>query len=388
MSLEDHGGGQTEQQGGLVRVYEVPESEESGLDPQSDGWKKLLRLQLPILGNDTVSKKVFEMNIFSRKIGPTNIGLHPELLRQYKKDRGKDRSVAIVMAGDVRTFLCPENRQNLIATTIAPLRMAGYNPVHVFAWVRPSIYFGTSNWIRYCPKSSFANLNKSTVPKEVVHKAFHEFESSCNVTMKVEIKDLFEHDPILVAPDAQTKALGCNSLQKENRISEGNAFVFFNRYRQWDAVSSGYELMLDFERRTNHRFSHVLRLRPDLHAFMNTILHKGTKALEIDQQRKKHFIIHQGDNSAMMRRHLSDVYFSTFRTYKRICDVIASQSKWGHFDFGLMHDRFAILHAVQYGIKMASSPELFFRASRPRNCSSLCDKRAPLSLKSSAELQK
>mmetsp|Transcript_11632 Transcript_11632/g.28668 ORF Transcript_11632/g.28668 Transcript_11632/m.28668 type:complete len:414 (-) Transcript_11632:66-1307(-) len=356
------------------------EQEEAGQQggPKGDGWERIVAAPLPILADERVAKRVFDMHVFSRKgFAPERVRseLHPDLKEQFEQDRKRsDGSVAVVVSGDVRTFLCPENRQNLVETIFRPLRNAGYSSIHVFARVRPSVFFGTSLWnVRHCRNSSrYSRVGDSIVPAVEVRKAFSEIEHVCNVTLEIEVEDIDRHDPMKKTLEVFLESIGCQ-MPLPKALSKNDAYVFFNRHMQWMTVRSAYQLMLDFERKTGYRFTHVIRLRPDLHAFMKSVLETSTERLEIDRPGREHFIIHSGDNSAMMRRHLSDVYFSTFRTYRNACGIIASQAKWGIFVFTNAHDRFALLHAAQYGVMSIRSDTFGLRASRPRACDRLCD---------------
>eukprot|EP00581_Thalassiosira_minuscula_P004086 CAMPEP_0183739144 /NCGR_PEP_ID=MMETSP0737-20130205/56325_1 /TAXON_ID=385413 /ORGANISM="Thalassiosira miniscula, Strain CCMP1093" /LENGTH=159 /DNA_ID=CAMNT_0025973869 /DNA_START=26 /DNA_END=501 /DNA_ORIENTATION=+ len=64
----------------------------------------------------------------------------------------RNASVAIILAGDVRTFICPVASEKLNHAILEPLQNANFT-VHVFAYLKPTVYYGAkSPWVLRFPQ--------------------------------------------------------------------------------------------------------------------------------------------------------------------------------------------------------------------------------------------
>ena len=85
--------------------------------------------------------------------------------------------MAVIIAGDARTLLCPAACEAFNKAILQPLMNSTNFSVHVFALIKPTVYYGPkSPWAKRFPKCAdldtpLMNMSKSFVPGALIEDA-------------------------------------------------------------------------------------------------------------------------------------------------------------------------------------------------------------------------
>lgn len=289
----------------------------------------------------------------------------------------RNASVAIVLAGDARTLLCPEAAESFNEAVLDPLLGANYS-VHVFAFIKPTVYYGRgSPWIQFKSKecedtdTPFTNMSKSFVSPEAVEDAVARLSATSRA---VRVADEATATASYAASlEERAESVGCadalrNSTRNRNETAGliGNGYA---HYSQWKTVHDGYVMMEEAESRAGERFEYVARLRPDTRPLMASIVNDGGK-LPLSSSDPT-AITKFGDGHAIMPRASSgDAYFNAYKIYSRFCDE--HERLRGRVGSA---DQYFEVHVREHdgrGLELVDDKNFTFWFRRPRTCTQLC----------------
>ena len=269
--------------------------------------------------------------------------------------------------------------------------------VHVFAYMSCSYYYAPSApyGAQKCQGASlttsplFKAKSADNVPPDMCASALRALGASAYNISFVRNEEYDAESAELVRAKANWSCF-LNDVTFSDDSSIPNAANF----HQWYKVSKAYNMMVQHEKNMFTKFDFVFRLRGD-----NRPLSSMEKLAQQMQTPAFRFgVCGMGDGQALMARHVSDVYFTTYRSALDLCgthDICArspqlcAEDPWkqltsaDYFKKG-WYDQVLSFHEQRYGVPDwgnwgtgECSPNMKWWFTRPDSCTSLCRDRKP-----------
>ena len=272
------------------------------------------------------------------------------------------QSIAVVMAGDVRTLLC-RGTQEKYRDYFDSFSRIGFK-VHLFAYLSREVFYGVKSPWAHKSKCEGFNVSSpmlsralSTVPLASVEAAVE----AMGVKYTLEVVETLPN-PRSTSPDADW---GCykSAYGKVNNLER--------LVGQWANVFNSYLLVMGYETKLSTTFDYVLRVRPDVRVGgirINTSV--PLKDQYIFKQLASTPVFKYGDGQAIMTRQVSDIYFTTYRTYLHYCPSIKALRK----KLNSWIDDISWQHLARYNVTSNAKTDshFYFVYVRPHNCTHIC----------------